>query len=1035
MNYILKRGIIFLFLIISLSYQIFGIQNELTMHHPTYFNEQNNIFENIHYLNNELLSFEVCPDKEVDIETKILCSTGEEISLTLFEKNNGGKTCYYANKNFDEISCSDFTLRTSYVQDQKERVITRNFEEERESKLLNYILEENYKLLTSLDLSYYLLTLNKIQDQNTQEAVNAYDKLKNDRENTNKCWPKNNCDLLTTAKILNNIKIAEYDDDSRLIEDGRIYFENKVLSDEDISYTSDTSSQEVYEVEIKIDHEFGSSEEIDCDLNIDFGDEEKSYTFDDDSDLEDLRIYKNAEENIDFTCDDDLDEIVISAFEEAITQDYVTSDDQINFEISSQDEDDFSEFNLEIQIVHTFAASEEIECTLDIDDGTTTDYTFDEDSDIDDLLLQESLDNEFDFECDDDLDEIFYVIYGGNFDFESQTSTDGFEYDLESNDDDEFTFEFILEYDFKNDDDELVCEITTDDKKRSQTFDEDDEVNGKITLSKYSASNSLGISCDKKLDVLTYKLFDKFNREQLEDENEEIASKTYSIPNDFSKYACYSTSTSCDFETTLFANALVDTTFDEKNEVESFLASFKKEDSNDLIFVDTQDKKTEFSGKFIYFFDNDEIQNSLKFIQNNDGSWGSGSTTDKIIQTSWAALGLIEQEKESEYLDDAKKWIYFNEPTTGWGSIEKNTLAYLTIEEQIKPYVKISTINTLEDSISLTIENPTIFSLKNIELDFGSNLNDKLSFKQTIEELNQNEKETINISLLSGFSGSESGELIITGFNDKKQLELISIPLTISAPFPFKFNSTEIKMIEGEIFTKIPLSSDLGLFSSVCSIGNPFEKRDEQFTVTQDTKEIQISNILQQEGTFSLKISCSSEDGKTFEKEESITVIIIPKSFEVSSTELNLFDIDDDFSISLTNIANEKQTVTIELEGDYTTAINVTEKSKTLALNETREIYFSIIDSDALMNLGESSSGKIIITEGDYKKEITLYYSEPLETQSSIPWLWIIIGLIIIFISLFIIRRYNQLKQDQGNSKEFHDEDDDLFLDEDIEFK
>jgi hypothetical protein len=1035
MNYTLKRVIITFILIFSLSSQVFAIEDEFTLFHPTYFNEQNSIFETIHYLENEMLSFEVCPKQEVEITSKIICSSNEEIELELFEKSKGSSSCYYANKNFDEISCNDFTLYTSYTQNEKERIITREFEQERESKLLNYILEKEYISLTSLDLSYYLLTLNMIQDQTTQETVNAYEKLKNDRDNTNKCWPKNNCDLLTTAKILNNIKIAQYDDDSRLLEDGSIYLENKILADDEVSFTSQTNSQEIYEVEIKINHEFSSGEEIDCDLDLDFGDEEKSYSFDDDSDLEELRIYKNAEENIDFSCDEDVDEIIITTFEESIAQDYTTTDDRISVDIPDNDRDDFSEFNLEIEIFHEFAIGEEIECTLDLDDGTQTDYTFDEDSDKEDFIIAEVLDESFEFECDDDVDELFYVIYGGNFEVETQSNSDTFEYELDSNEDDTFNFDLIVKYDFKNDDDEIQCEIKTDEKTRTQTFDEDDENDGVITISKYSSSNSISISCDRKIEELTYKLYDKFGREQIEEITEDITTKSYTIPNEFSKYSCISTSNNCDFETTLLANSLIDSSFDEKTEVENFLKSFTREDSNDLLFIDNNDKKIELSGKFLYFFDNDEIQDSLKFIQNNDGSWGTKSLSEKIIETSWASIGLIEQEKENEYLDDARKWVYFNEPTIGWGSIEKNTLAYLTIEEQIKPYLKVSTINSIESNIILTIENPTIFSIKNIEIDFGTNLNDKLSFRQTIEELGQNEKEEINISLLGGFSGTESGELIITGFNNKKEIELINIPISISAPFPFKFTSEDVKIIEGDIYTKISVNSDLEIFSTTCSIQNPFEKRVEQVVVDQDTKEIQLSNILQQQGKFSVEINCNSEEGKTFSKTETINVEVIPKTFTVNSPDVNLYEIKEDFSISITNDADEPQTINFEIDGDYSDIIIITETSKILAKNETRDIYFSLNNSDILQSLGESSTGTLTITSGEYKKNIPLYYTQPIKEEFSIPWLWVIIGVIIIIISIFVIKRYSQLNSDQENSEEFQGEDDDLFLDEDIEFK
>lgn len=1031
MNYTLKKVFLMIIMILCFFQASFSFQEQLTIYHPSYFGEQNNIFESIHYLENEILSFEVCPNEKVEISSKVICSSGEEISIELFENED---SCYYGNKNFDEISCNDFTLSTSYSANEKERTITRDFEQEKESKLLNHILEKNYNNLDSLELSYYLLTLNKVQSQITQETVDAYEKLKNDRDNSEKCWPKNNCDLLTTAKILNNINLAEYPDDSRLIEDGKIFFESKILDNEEIEFSSTATNVQTYEIEIKINHEFGSSEEIECDMNLDFGEEERTYIFDEDSDLEELRIYKNAQENVDFSCDSDVDKLIVNTYEETISQDFSSNEDRINFQISNSDLNDFSEFNLEIEVKHNFAPSEEIQCTLEID-GDEADYTFDEDSNSEDFIINEIVNEEFDFDCDNNIDELYYIIYGGDYDTQEEGDANSIEYEISNLDSDVFDFILYLSYDFENEDETLSCQITTDDTTRTQNYQEDDVENGKIIIDKYSTSKSIGISCDKKIDELEYEILDKFQRVQISDIEENIASKSISIPDDFSKYSCISKNKNCDFETTLFSSYLIDSSSKNKVEMENFLKSYTTTDSNDLRFIDDSSKRIELSGKFLYFFKDPKIEDSLKFIQNNDGSWGDKNTNEKIIETTWASMGLAQNTEESEYLEDARKWIYFNEPVNGWGSVEKDTLAYLTIEEQIKPYLKISTINQIDESIKVTIENPTIFSIKNIEIDFGDELNNKLAFKQTIEELNQNEKEEINITILGGVSGIESGTLTVRGYNNKKEIEFVTIPISLNAPFPFKLATNEVSVIEGDIYTKIPITAEAQSFSNICTITNPFENRNEQSTITQDTKEIQLSNILQKTGEYTLEINCKDDSGKTFSKQETFTLTKIGKTFEVDNENINLFNIKNDFPIAITNLADDKQTINVEIEGEYAKIIEATEASKILALNETREIYFSVLDYDLLSNLSQESSGKIILSSGDYKKEINLYLASEIIEETSFPWIWIIVGIIIVFLSLIVIRRYNQMKLENDENGDGQHEEDDLFLDEDVEFK
>ena len=95
--------------------------------------------------------------------------------------------------------------------------------------------EKNYEELDSLDLSYYLTVLKDLE-KNTKKIEDVYNKLKNDRDNNEKCWPSNSCDLTETSEILFNLKMSGQDPKSRLLQDGKIYLESKSLNEDDEDY-------------------------------------------------------------------------------------------------------------------------------------------------------------------------------------------------------------------------------------------------------------------------------------------------------------------------------------------------------------------------------------------------------------------------------------------------------------------------------------------------------------------------------------------------------------------------------------------------------------------------------------------------------------------------------------------------------------------------------------------------------------------------------------------------------------------------------
>lgn len=922
------------FLIIFSSISIFAGDDGFSITSPTYFAENNNVYKDIHYLENEFLSFMFCPKEEItNLEFYIQCQNEDNFELEVFETSDDRKICFFSNQNLIDVQCNDFDLIAEYDQSNKKKKIVRSFVEQKQSKLINHVLGKNYESLDDLDLSYFLVIQNDIEGQDSKLSNEIYNLLKNSRDNTDKCWPDNNCDLSSTIKILKNLVYANYDANSRLIEDGRNYIEKNILTnDEGSSTTGDTI---IYDFSIEIDHNFGNNEEISCELIID-NDYIRNYIFDEDSDSGDLLLEKDFAELVEFDCDEDFDDFEFKVLNGnlLIYEELFSDDDRFTYEIKSE-----NEFEFTIEIDHTFRNNEEINCTLEIDEtGDIYNYVFDDNTDSDDLLIEKNVEDKIEFLCDANFDEIIF------------------------------------------------------------------------------------------------ELFNVFGNREIDENYETQNSLIYDVPTDFSLYACVGEDENCNYYDTLDALLIYNSNLDYSRLLDSYIDD-QVETENSEVFVNVVDEIID-SSKYLIYKKNNEIKDYLKFNQNNEGSWGSGKLTSKINPTAFSILGLQNVESESEYVLDAKKWIYFNEPFTGWNSIENDVYAYLAIKEQIKPYLKIDVINEMSAGINLiTIVNPTIYNLRDLEVSFSKEINSHLSYLQDLGNLNGEEDLVLNINLSDTFFGKLSGEMIITGIDGKgSKIEFLKMPINIVGPQPFSFvDEEEYAFVDEDPFVKVKIESQLESFSTTCNYLNPFSDFEEELVITQNTESIDILNLEMMEGTFNLDLNCKFET-LDFKNSLLMNVVLSEKSFNIVESQITLNNIND-FSIELNSLLKDKQVVDIDFITSYFDLIEVAESSKIIAGNDTRELFFTVIDPVLLESLNGTTIGEIVITsDAGYSKKISVIsdFGVVLEEVSPFRIYYISIGVFlgIIFV-IFIIRRYRYLHSEHEHPQTGEDE---MYLD-DVEFK
>lgn len=814
----LSKFVIFSILFIILIGNIYSADT-LNIFSPSYFGEEKNIYEEINYLEEEFLSFQFCSEDKVDdVKFTLSCSGDSKVTEIDVNIDKRKDNCFYSNYEIETLTCDDFSLEITYNENNKEKKIKRNFKKQKQSMLINHILGLNYKLLGPVDLSYYLAVLNDVGEVEGLQSMDAYEKLKNDRNNKDKCWTSSSCSIDSTSKILTNLKLANYELDSRLLEDGSIYLEKNMINND--------------KNPLKFKIEVDESDNLLCELIID-DERPKEYELDNDSSV----IEKYSSEKIVFTCNQTVEEII------------------------------FSLYNL----------------------------------------------------------------------------------------------------------------------------------NGKIQYSQIY---------------------------------EDQASFSY----DISPFACVGKDNDCDYTNTINTLIIYENDIQDNNLLENYIDSLVVEDDGE-IFLDTKNKYEDI-GKYLYFKDNVNLLDYLKFHQNNDGSWGTGAYSNRISETSWAIMGMQETNDKSseEYIKDAKRWIYYNEPLTGWGSVEKNSLAYLAIKEQLKPYVKISTENYVDGVTSFSLENPTIYKIRDIKVKFSDEIIDNMIYSENHGDLDGEEKIFFNVSISDDFYGHKTGEMIIKGIDGKNnEIELVKMPISIKGPTPFSLVSDNYTISDDMRDIVLGINNNIEFYSGVkCEYQNPFTNNKETIDISSKVNSIKITNPNLSEGNYNIEFNCNFNEN-LFVVPVVIDVSVAEKSFEIGSSiaEITSFS---DFSLSLSSIIGKRQIISVEVLGDYNGVIIPSETEKVIAGNDVRDLFFSISNPTFLEALGNSSSGSILITsDSGYAKEIPIIYNvAPITDNGSLKWIIGITSLILIFV-VFIFIRYRQYKENSSEHivEENHD---DMYFD-DLDFK
>lgn len=568
-----------------------------------------------------------------------------------------------------------------------------------------------------------------------------------------------------------------------------------------------------------------------------------------------------------------------------------------------------------------------------------------------------------------------------------------------------------------NETEEISCTLGIDEEdERTYIFEKND-----TEIEKY-VSNSISFNCDRTIDNMILKIYNLEGSIQKYEEYEDTNIISYTI----NPFTCIGED-ACSFGDSINSLIAYSSSLENSNLIENYINSQIVE-GYDESYLNVEDEYEQ-TGKLLYHSSNEELLEHLKYKQNNDGSWGKNSIYDRIQQTSWAVNGLQSASSNSEYVEDGKKWIYYNEPTVGWGNIEKNTMAYTAIKEKIKPYLKINIITSINNKTQLIIENPTIYEIKDMELSFSENIKPYLSYVQSLGDMQPEGNITTNISVDKNFLGSLTGDMKIEGIDAKNnKIKFIEMPINIEGPLPFTITEKSYMISEDSNSVELETINNIESFSTDCRYLNPFNNNQTKININHLTTSIDVENKNLEKGKYEIIFKCNLEENE-FEIPARFGVNISQKSFNISQESI-IITSPNDFSLDLSSTLKEKQIISLKVDGTYQGLIEPAEKEKIIAGKDKREIFFTITNPEYLQSLGNASHGNIIIiSDSGYIKKIPLEVNMSADVKNEgLPLTYIIIGVITILFILLIIVRYIQLNKEENEEEIIENADEDMYI-------
>jgi len=181
------------------------------------------------YLSVEDLVFYTCIEEDLPVKSTVICLDDNSFRDVVTTRWLEDENCYIASYDLDEKDCRQMLIQSEYVKDDEIVTLQQPVKVNRLSSILDLVTRNQYSdggWKDAVHTAAGIWVLSNYRQIYDDELKLGIDWLKLNRDNDEKCWPRDSCSVRTTAKILAYLTLSGYNDTSRIMHDGEVYLRN-----------------------------------------------------------------------------------------------------------------------------------------------------------------------------------------------------------------------------------------------------------------------------------------------------------------------------------------------------------------------------------------------------------------------------------------------------------------------------------------------------------------------------------------------------------------------------------------------------------------------------------------------------------------------------------------------------------------------------------------------------------------------------------------------------------------------------------------
>jgi len=183
------------------------------------------------YLSVEDLVFYTCiEEKGIPVKSTVICLDDNSFKDVDVIRWIDDENCYMSTYDLDEKDCGQILIQSEYLKDEEVVTLQQEIKVNRLSSILDLVTRNQYSdggWKDSVHTASGVWVLSNYPEIYDDELALGMDWLKLNRDNTDKCWPKEDCSVRTTAKILAYLTQAGFNSSYRIIHDGLVYLKHQ----------------------------------------------------------------------------------------------------------------------------------------------------------------------------------------------------------------------------------------------------------------------------------------------------------------------------------------------------------------------------------------------------------------------------------------------------------------------------------------------------------------------------------------------------------------------------------------------------------------------------------------------------------------------------------------------------------------------------------------------------------------------------------------------------------------------------------------